>query len=135
MSSSTPMNIDTVKIISTGAAAYAINTFLMNDTNTQRSMYLGLAAGIGAGVGSSVSSLLPDLSTGTFLGNGKALMSRIAEIGVGVGASYAINNYILKNTSGYNENFTNKIIVLSAADVVGEYVSDYVNGRPLSFLE
>ena len=135
MSSSTSTSsIDTVKIISTAASAYAINSFIMGETNNNKNMYLGLAAGIGAGVGSTVASFLPDMSTGTVLGNGKALMSRVSEIGVGVASSYAINNYVIRNV-GYNENFVNKLIVLTAADVAGEYISDYVNGRALSFLE
>jgi hypothetical protein len=135
MSSTTSSSdIDTVKIIATAAAAYVIDSMIMGETDSQKSMYLGVAAGFGAGVGSTVASFLPDLETGTMLGNGKALMSRVAEIGSGVGAAYAINKFVLKNNS-YRENFTNKLITLAAADVIGEYISDYTNSRPLSFLE
>ena len=135
MSSTTSSSdIDTVKIISTAAAAYVIDSMVMGETDSQKSMYLGLAAGIGAGVGSTVASFLPDLATGTMLGNGKALMSRVAEIGSGIGAAYAINKFALKNTS-YRENFMNKVLTLAAADVIGEYIGDYTAGRPLSFLE
>ena len=133
-STSSSTSIDTVKIISTAAVAYAIDSMIMGETDSQKSMYLGLAAGVGAGVGSTIASFLPDLATGTVLGNGKALMSRVAEIGTGVGSSYAINRYVLRNTN-YRENFMNKVLTLAAADVIGEYISDYTAGRPLSFLE
>ena len=126
--------IDTIKIISTAGAAYVIDSMLMGESDSQKSLYLGVAAGFGAGVGSTVSAFLPDMSTGGMLGNGKALMSRVAEIGVSVGSSYAINKFVLRNNS-YGENFMNKLLTLAAADVIGEYISDYTNSRPLSFLE
>ena len=83
-----------------------------------------------------IGSSLPDLSTTlpTFLGNGKGLMQRAVEIGSGTGASYVINKYVMKNSS-YKENIMNKIGAIVVADLAGEYISDYIAGRPLSFLE
>ena len=82
-----------------------------------------------------IGSSIPDLSNSlpVFLGNGKGIIERVAEIGASVGTSYAINRFVLKNNS-YRENITNKLITLSAADIAGEYISDFVAGRPLSIL-
>ena len=60
-------------------------------------------------------------------------MQRTIEIGSGVGAAYAINKFVLKS-GGYRENMTNKLITFAAADVIGEYASDFINNRPLSIL-
>jgi hypothetical protein len=66
-----------------------------------------------------------------FLGNGKGLMQRVAEVGFGTGIGFAVNKFVFKNT-GYRENMINKLGVLAAADIGGEYITDYLAGRPLS---
>jgi len=123
-----------IKPLATAAVAVAIDQFILkNDMN--RSMYLGLASGVGASLGSSI-GFLPPVNFGmqSFFGNGKGVTQRITEMGVGVGAAYVINNYVLKNT-GFRDNFTNQIGVIVAADLAGEYISDYIAGRPLAFFE
>ena len=39
----------------------------------------------------------------------------------------------MKNT-GYKENIMNELGGIIAADIAGEYIADYIAGRPLSFL-
>ena len=82
-----------------------------------------------------IESSIPDLlhSLPVILGNSKGIIERVAEIGAGVGISYGVNRFILKNNT-YRENITNKLITLTAADIAGEYISDFVAGRPLSIL-
>jgi len=55
-------------------------------------------------------------------------------IGLGTGASFVLNSYVLKNTS-FRDNFLNQIGAIIAADLAGEYISDYVAGRPLAIFE
>ena len=53
----------------------------------------------------------------------------MAEVGFGVGTLYGINRFILKNNT-YRRNITNKLITLTAADIAGKYILDFVAGRP-----
>ena len=48
-----------------------------------------------------VGSSIPDLSHSLpeFLGNGKGLIERVAEIGFGDGTAYRINIFVLRNNS------------------------------------
>ena len=82
-------------------------------------------------VGSSISDLSHSLHV--FLGNGKGLLESVAEIRFGAGTAYGINKFVLKNNC-FKENMTNKLITLTFADIAGEYISDFVAGRPLSIL-
>ena len=134
-SSSSSSDIDYFKIIATAGSAAAIDMFIFGENNINNTGVIAVSAGAGAWIGSMVGTSLPDLSSSlpVFLGNGKGLMQRALEIGSGVGAGYAINKFVLKS-GGYRENMTNKLITFAAADVIGEYASDYINGRPLSLV-
>ena len=128
-------DIDYFKIIATGASAAAIDMFIFAENNINNTGVIAVSAAGGAFIGGMVGTSLPDLSSSlpVFLGNGKGLMQRAIEIGSGVGAGYAINKFVLKS-GGYRENMTNKLITFAAADIIGEYASDYINNRPLSIL-
>ena len=125
-----------VKPGATAGIAILIDQFFFNESDLTKSLTFGASAGAGAYLGMMIGSSLPDLSTTlpTFLGNGKGLMQRAVEIGSGTGASYVINKYVMKNSS-YKENIMNKIGAIIVADLAGEYISDYIAGRPLSFIE
>ena len=137
MSSKTPVSTSDsfVKSIATGATTFLIDKFIFNESNFNRSAILGASSAVGAYLGIMTGSFIPDLSNSlpVFLGNGKGLLERVAEIGIGSGTAYTINRFILKNNS-YKENMTNKLITLTVGDIVGEYISDFVAGRPLSIL-
>ena len=134
-STSSSSDIDYFKIIATAGSAAAIDMFIFGESNINNTGVIAVSAGAGAWIGSMVGTSLPDLSTSlpVFLGNGKGLMQRTIEIGSGAGAAYAINKFVLKS-GGYRENMTNKLITFAAADIIGEYASDYINGRPLSLV-
>ena len=136
MSSSTSNSDFIIKPLATGAVAVAINQFILKENDMNRSMYLGIAAAGGAAAGSFVGSMLPDMNFGSqqYFGNGKGVSQRIAEIGMGSGAAFILNTYVLKNTS-FRDNWMNQIGVIVAADLAGEYISDYVAGRPLAIFE
>ncbi len=120
-----------VKPVATALVAYAIDQFVLKETNQNKSMSIAAAAGIGATTGMIVGSIIPTLDLGTYFGNGKGLSQRVAEIGLAAGGSYVINNMVLKNT-GFRESPWAKLPVFIAADVAGEYISDYIAGRPLA---
>ena len=125
-----------IKPMATAAVAVALDQFILKESNMQKSIYLGVASGIGAGAGSFVSTYLPGLNFGneTYFGNGKGLSQRLAEITIGTAASYGINTFVLKNT-GFRDNYMNTIGVILAADLAGEYITDYMAGRPLAIFE
>ena len=137
ITTTTPTSSDyMIKPLASAGFTVAIDQLVLGETDINKSVLFGVSSAVGVYAGMMVGSYLPDLSAElpTFLGNGKGLMQRAAEVGFGGGASYAINKYVMKNMS-YRENMTNKLMVLVAADIGGEYVSDFMAGRPLSFLQ
>ena len=62
----------------------------------------------------------------------KSLETRMLEVSLGPGATYAINKFALKNDLKPNE-LIQKVGVIVAA-FIAEYIDDYMNNRPLSFL-
>ena len=120
-----------VKPIATALVAFAIDSFVLKETDTNKTISIAVAAGGGAAAGMMVGSYLPSFDLGTYFGNGKGLAQRVAEIGIGAGGSYLLNTMVLKNVS-YRENAFDKIPVFIAADIAGEYISDYIAGRPLA---
>ena len=125
-----------IKPLSTAAVAVALDQFILKESNMQKSLYLGVAAGVGVSAAGFVSGMIPAVNFGNqaYFGNGKGVSQRIAEIGLGTGVAYVINQYVLKNT-GFRDNYMNQIGVIIASDLAGEYISDYIAGRPLAIFE
>lgn len=128
---SSQFNDQITKAVSTGLVAAALNKFYLNNDNNS-SLYLGAAVAGGNYIGQMGAFIVPEMNL-PVLGNGKGLGQRIVESGTSVGASYAINTYILKNTT-FRENIYDKIGVIVVSDILGEYIADFMAGRPLSFL-
>ena len=122
-----------IKPIASAGFAVAIDQLVLNEPDLNKSLIFGASSAIGVYGGMMIGSYIPDFSESVpaILGNGKGLVQRISEVGFGSGAGYAINKYVLKNSS-YRENMTNKLIALVAADIGGEYIADFLAGRPLS---
>ena len=122
-----------IKPLATAGLVVALDQMYLNESNLNNSIIFGVSAAAGVYTGMMVGSSLPDLSDSLpiFLGNGKGLLQRVAEVGFGTGIGYAVNKFVFKNT-GYKEIMTNKLGVLVAADIGGEYIADFLAGRPLS---
>jgi hypothetical protein len=122
-----------IKPLATAGLVVALDQFFLNESNINNSIIFAASAGAGVYAGMMIGSSLPDMSESlpVFLGNGKGLMQRVAEVGFGTGIGFAVNKFVFKN-SGYRENMTNKLGVLVAADIGGEYITDFLAGRPLS---
>ena len=136
MSSSTRNSDFIIKPLSTAAVAVLINQFILKENDMQKSMYLGIAAAGGVAAGSFVASMIPPMNFGNtaYFGNGKGVSARIAEIGIGSAGAYVLNTFVLKNSS-FRDNYMNQIGVIIAADLAGEYITDYVAGRALAIFE
>jgi hypothetical protein len=122
-----------IKPLATAGLVVALDQFFLNESNINNSIIFAASAGAGVYAGMMIGSSLPDMSESlpVFLGNGKGLMQRVAEVGFGTCIGFAVNKFVFKN-SGYRENMTNKLGVLVAADIGGEYITDFLAGRPLS---
>ena len=81
----------------------ALDQFFLNESNINNSIIFAASAGAGVYAGMMVGSSLPDLSESlpVFLGNGKGLMQRVAEVGFGTGIGFAVYKIVFKNT-GYD---------------------------------
>ena len=133
-SSSTTTTTDYVKPLTAAAAAFALDKFVLMNPNMMSSAYFG--ASVGAAlfavkmVEVNVPAFLPDIpSIGA---TGKTLSNRVAEIAGGVGASYVISKFVAKDTSS-PQVMMKRMACVVAADLAGEYASDYANSRPLSY--
>ena len=130
----TPSSSDyMIKPLATAGLVVALDQMVLNESNLNNSIMFAVSAGAGVYAGMMIGYAIPDLSDSlpVFLGNGKGLLQRVAEVGFGGGIGYAVNKFVFKN-SGYRENIYNKVGVLVAADIGGEYITDYIQGRPLS---
>jgi len=134
MSSST-VTTDYVKPLTAAATAFALDKFVLMNPNMMSSAYFG--ASVGAAlfavkmVEVNVPTFLPDIpSIGA---SGKTLSNRVAEISAGVGGVYVISKFVLKDNSN-TQMMMKKAAVVIAADLAGEYASDYFHSRPLSYL-
>lgn len=125
-----------IKPLATAGLVVALDQMVLNESNLNNSIIFGVSAAAGVYAGMMIGSAIPDMSATlpVFLGNGKGLIQRVAEVGFGAGAGYGVNKFVFKNSGGYRENMYNKIGVLVAADIGGEYITDFIQGRPLSIL-
>ena len=134
---STPSSSDyMIKPLATAAIVVGLDQMVLNESNINNSIIFGVSAAAGVYGGMMIGYAIPDMSSSlpVFLGNGKGLIQRVAEVGFGTGIGFTVNKFVFKN-SGYRENMTNKLGVLVAADIGGEYITDFIQGRPLSIID
>ena len=134
MSSSTATT-DYVKPLAAAATAIVLDKYVLMNPNMMSSAYFGASVGAALfGVKMldlQVPKFLPDIpSIGA---TGQTLSNRVAEISAGVGGAYVISKFVVKDTSS-PQMMMKRAAVVVAADLAGEYASDYFHSRPLSYL-
>ena len=119
----------------TGGIIIALDKFVLMQPDMNSSLYFGVAGVVGIFAGQYIAPMLPNnqAQISTMLDT-KTLEVRVLEIGIGTGATLAINKLILNNDLRPND-ILQKVGVILAADFVAEYIDDYMNNRPLSFLK
>ena len=122
-----------LKPLITGAVIVVLDKYALNQQNLNNSLYFGLAGAIGIFGAQIVTPMIPKQGTGTMI-DPRTLEGRILEVGLGAGATYGINRFVLNNDLRPNE-LMMKVAVIAGADFIAEYVDDYLAGRPLSFLQ
>ncbi len=118
-----------------GGIIVAADKFVLNQQNMNSSLYFGVAGVAGMFAAQLLVPMLPN-NQGTFsnMVDTKTLETRVLEVGLGTGATFAINKFLLKNDIRPND-LLQKAGVIVAADFIAEYIDDYMNNRPLSFLK
>ena len=99
------------------------------------SLYFGAAGVTGLFASQLIVPMLPN-NQGTLsnMVDTKTLETRVLEVGLGTGATFAINKFVLNNDIRPND-LLQKAGVIVAADFISEYIDDYMNNRALSFLK
>ena len=130
---STSMNPLYIKAGSSIAISAVLDRFILGEQDMTKNLYFGLATGVGVAAGSYLSTitpaLLPDDASGLY--TGKSVMSRVFEIGGGVGSTVILENYITKSSQS---SLTGKLLVVFVTDFASEYLTDYLTTKPLSYL-
>jgi hypothetical protein len=70
---------------------------------------------------------IPDIS----LFSGKTLEHRLVEVSLGTSTTLLVNTFVLPSSRG---TLMSQAGIVLLSDFIGEYVSDYVKSRPLSYL-
>ena len=122
-----------LKPLITGAVVVALDKYAMNQQNLNNSLYFGLAGAVGIFGAQIVTPMIPKQGSGTMI-DPRTLEGRILEVGLGAGATYGINRFVLNNDLRPND-LMMKVAVIAGADFIAEYIDDYLAGRPLSFLK
>ena len=122
-----------LKPILAGAVIVAIDKYALNQQNLNNSIYFGIAGAVGIFGAQIVTPLIPNQGSGTMI-DPRTLEGRVLEVGLGTGATYALNKFVFLNDLNPND-LMMKVGVIVAADFVAEYIDDYLAGRPLSFLK
>ena len=124
---------DYIKPLVGGAVAAGLDNMWLMNKNTTSNMYFGASVAVGLFASQIIEPLMPQIIPVSVLSNGKTVEDRIIEIGSGAASAYAINRYILKNDYNINDMYK-KLAIIAASDIAGEYASDYMAGRALSYL-
>ena len=134
MASYLEFEMELAKPVGAAAAAYAIDMYYFKSPQQKALMSAG-AVGLGIYAGSLLGNVapvvLPDLGQ---MASGKQVERRILETGVGVAGAYALNRFVLKGDMPSRDGIYQRIGAIFLCDVAGEFLQDFLSGRPLSFL-
>ena len=128
------MSYSYLKPVITGAVAVGIDKMFLGETDLTKSIYFGTAVAGGTFIGGQIGNMLPTVVPTIGFIDGKTLEVRLAEIGASAGLGYAINTQILKNDYQYSQMY-NKLAAIAVSEVLGEYITDYLDGTPVSYFK
>ena len=120
--------------IISGAIVVALDKYLLQESNMERSLYLGGATVAGIYGGQIIAPMVPFYSAlpSTTLYNNKTLELRLLEIGLGVGATYGVTKMTPIRYS--NNEWTQKLGIIVAGSIAGTYINEYMTSKPMSYL-
>ena len=131
-----------VKAVSSGIIAGALDNYVI-ENGAMNSSAMGRSAGFGLVVGGAIyashyiapsfTNLVPMADTSFF--HGKTLEHRLIEVALGSAAASGLGKTGFANNVLPNRDIPKKLGIILIADVLGEYVADYVHSKPLSYLQ
>jgi hypothetical protein len=131
-----------VKAVSSAIIAGALDNYI-NEGGNMDARSVGRSAGFGTIVGGAIyasnyiapsfTNMVPMADTSFF--NGKTLEHRLIEITLGSASAVALGRSGVLGTVIMDKDIPKKIGIILIADVLGEYVADYVHSKPLSYLQ
>jgi hypothetical protein len=125
-----------LKPVCVGGIAVALDKYVMGEQSLQRSAIFGAVVASGSYVSEMVApSIVPNLpSLNSEMYNGKKVGERVTELTVMGSSVFVVNKYLLRNDI-YRDELLMRVGVIVVSDIVGEYIADYIDGRPLQYLE
>ena len=133
-STTTSFPVIYMKPIIAGGLVFVADRFLMGEHNMNKSLMLGASAGGGVALGCVLGTYLPDLGITSPVGDTKTIMQRAIEVGAGAGGAYVLNAYVINSARLTTGALMQNAGLILAADFISEYICDYVQGSPLSYL-
>jgi hypothetical protein len=127
------MSQSPMKPLIAAGAIVALDKYVLNQQNLNSSLYFGVAGAAGIYAAQMLVPMIPDQKSGSMI-DPKTLEGRILEVGLGAGAVYGLNRFVLNNDLRPND-MAMKLAIIAGADFIAEYASDYLTGKPLSFLK
>jgi len=131
-----------VKAVSSGIIAGALDNYV-NEGGNMDARSVGRSAGFGTIVGGAIyasnyiapsfTNLVPIPDTSFF--SGKTLEHRLIEVALGSASAIALGRSGVFGTVIMDRDIPKKVGIILIADVLGEYVADYVHSKPLSYLQ
>lgn len=125
-----------LKPLCVAGSAIALDQFVMKETSLNRSLIFGAVVGTGSYVSEIVAPhIVPDLpSLNAEMYNGKKVGERVVELATSASSVFVVNKYILKNDI-YKDEMLIRFGLITASDVIGTYIAEYIDQKPLTFLE
>ena len=125
-----------IKSLIVGGTAFAIDKMYFKSTNLKNSMILAASMGSATYVASVLAPKLPDL-TNNLGGNSQmydvsTVQERVVEVGLSTASAYVLNTIILKNMKPIS--LIEIGILFLGSNIVGELATDYLTGKPISYL-
>lgn len=116
--------------------AVALDQFVMKETNFNRSLIFGACVGAGNYLAEMVAPhIVPDLpSLNSKMYNGKIVGERVVELATSAVSVFSVNKYLLRNDIYKDEMFMRMGLIV-ASDIAGTYLSEYIDSKPLTYLE
>ena len=125
-----------VKSIIVGVAGFSIDKLYFKSTSLKNSMILASSMASASYVASLLAPKLPDMTQrlggDTSMYDITTLQERVLEVGLSTGSAYVLNSMILKNMKPIS--LIEIGILFLGSSIIGELTTDYLTGKPISYL-
>lgn len=117
-------------------SAVVLDKILFGTENIQSSLLFGAVCGAGSWTAELIApTITPDIPMfNQKMANSKIVGERMVELGISSVGVFALNKYVLNNDPYKNE-MGYRMLTVAASDVLGTYLSEYIDSKPLQFLE